>query len=86
MEEEEEKVRRQRQARLLKQKGTQRVSQNKGQGTCLLSFSFRQLHSKVLTVKTNTALQCRGRKNQIPITQRQRRKKINQVMPNLIIT
>lgn len=75
-EDEEEKVRRQMQARLLKQKGTKRVSQNKGQGTCLLPFSFKKLHSKVLTVKTNTALQCRGRKNQIPITQRQRRKRL----------
>lgn len=57
--EEEEKATRQRQSRLLKGRGTKKVLQNKSQGTCLLSFSFKQLHSKVLTVKTNTTLQCR---------------------------
>jgi len=44
---------------------TKNVLQNKSRGTCLLS-SFKQLHSKVLTVKTNTALQCWSRKKLNP--------------------
>lgn len=84
--EEEEKARRQRQARLLTHGGQLKVSQNKSQGTCLLSFSFKQLHSKVLTVKTNTTLQCRGKKKPNPNHTEAEKKKINQVMPNLIIT
>lgn len=67
-------------------RGTKKVLQNKSQGTCLLSFSFKQLHSKVLTVKTNKKLQCRGRKKLNPNHTEAEKKKINQVMPNLIIT
>lgn len=64
---------------------TKNVLQNKSRGTCLLS-SFKQLHSKVLTVKTNTALQCWSRKKLNPNHRNAEKKKMNQVMPNLIIT
>lgn len=47
-------------------KRTKNVLQNMSRGTCLLSSSFKQLHSKVLTVKTNITLQCRGRKKLNP--------------------
>lgn len=50
------------------------------------SFFFKQLHSKVLTVKTNTTLQCWSRKKLNPNHRNAEKKKINQVMPNLITT